>query len=268
MSRSAFSPGEVFGAVTLSAVVQVGVVALLVFGRGAHPPMVEPEPEMIAVAVKPVLDDMDNRPILKKGTPNPKPPPPPEPPKPPPKEEFDNVSAPAAAAPTTPPPKPPPPVAKPEEKPPTPEAPPVVKKVDRPPLVVEREEDPEAQEEGAEEGADFGTEKDPLKARAISLYQQKLIAWFQRGFMAPLDVIPCPTLKTLKLSVTATIGPDHVVTGYTMNGTSGNSIFDARVRERMEKTVGQEVPPPPPNYPDLAEAKVFPTFLGKNDKCK
>jgi hypothetical protein len=265
MRGTAFSPGEVFGAVTLSSLVQAGVVALLVFGRAAHPPMVEPEPEMtMIVPVNPVVDD--ERPILKKGKPDPKPPP--EPPKAPPKEEFDNVSAPAAVAPTTPPPAPPPPVAKPEEKPPTPEAPPVVKKVDRPKLVVEREVDPEAEEEGDEGGAVGGTEKDPLKARAISLYQQKLIAWFQRGFVPPLDAIPCPTLVTLKLSVQAHIGADHIVTGYTVSGTSGNSIFDARVRERMEKTIGQEVPPPPPNYPDLAEAKVFPTFIGKNDKCK
>jgi outer membrane biosynthesis protein TonB len=265
MRGAAFSPGEVFGAVTLSSLVQAGVVALLVFGRGAHPPTVEPEPEMIAVAVKPVIED-ESLPILKKGKPNP-PKPPPEPPKPPPKEEFDNVSAPAPVAPPTPPPKPPPPVAKPEEKPPTPEAPPVVKKVARPPLVVEREEDPNAEDEGAEEGAVGGTEKDPLKARAISLYQQKLIAWFQRGFIPPLDAIPCPTLVTLKVKVVATIGPDRVVTAYTVTGTSGNSIFDARVRERMDKTIGQEVPPPPPNYPDLAEARVFPAFTGK-DSCK
>lgn len=263
MTRVAFSPGEVLGAVALSSVVQAGVVALLVFGRGAELPRVEPEPEMLAVAVNPIIDE---RPILKKGTPNPKRAPEPQPKQPPPPEPVVEKSAPSPAAPTVVPKSPPPPVAKPDEKPAKPEDKPVVKR----PLIVEREEDPNADEEdeGDEQGVVGGTEKDPLKARAISLYQQKLIAWFQQGFSPPLDVIPCPTLVTLRLSVRATIGSDGTVTGFTLNGSSGNTIFDARVRERMQRTVGQQVPPPPPNYPELAESTVFPTFLGKNDKCR
>jgi len=49
---------------------------------------------------------------------------------------------------------------------------------------------------------------------------------------------------------------------------SGNEIFDGRVRAAMEAHVGQVVPPPPPNYPELLERVFLPTFVGENEKCK
>ena len=49
---------------------------------------------------------------------------------------------------------------------------------------------------------------------------------------------------------------------------SGNEAFDGRVRAAMEMHVGQSVPPPPPNYPQLLEPTVHLTFQGKNEKCK
>ena len=49
---------------------------------------------------------------------------------------------------------------------------------------------------------------------------------------------------------------------------SGNPVFDERVRTAMEMHVGQTVPPPPPNYPELLGSKVMTVFQGKNEKCK
>jgi hypothetical protein len=128
-------------------------------------------------------------------------------------------------------------------------------------------EEDDAPEEGAEDGAKEGTETDPLKARAVDLYRLKLINWFKQGFTSPTDQIDCSVLKHLKASVHANVAPDGTVESYDLTS-SGDPVFDARVRQVMDARVGQKVPPPPPNYPEILEAVVLPTFQGKNEKCK
>jgi hypothetical protein len=256
MTAHTFSPGEVFGATLLALLVEVGFAGAMIFARGDEVPRVQPEPLTLAVKVNPVLDD--DLPLLKKGgKPNPrKLPDMPKPPKP--VERFEENSAPAVSAPKEPPPAPLPPVAKTEEAPRPPEAP-VVKKADRPPLVVEREEEPNVREEGAADGVEDGTEKDPLKARAISVYKLTLSGWFRRGFSS--GGMPC-----LRAKVVANIDAEGTVTGYTIRTPSGNAEFDDRVRAHMDGRVGQQVPPPPPNYPELREPTAFLNL--ESEQCK
>lgn len=123
-----------------------------------------------------------------------------------------------------------------------------------------------AAEEGLEDGVKSGTEKDPLKARAVDSYRAKLINWFQQGFSPPIDELGCDELVKLTANVTARLNSDREVTGYSLEP-SGNELFDQRVRAAMELHVGQTVPPPPPNYPDLLGSKVLTQFQGKNEKC-
>jgi len=242
------------------------VVAMLLFRTsGSHTVQREPPPRVMRIAVKPVLDAE----LLKKGS---KPQAaklpemwkPPDPvkrvePKPAPTAEPKKISE---ASPDQP--------SKPEDKPQTPQQ----KRVDD--LVKKmqaeaQEQEPEAVEptlpdEGGADGVEEGKEKDPLKARAVDVYQAKLINWFKQGFTLPLDELDCATLVGLSAKVTARIGPGREVTSYSMES-SGNPIFDARVRLAMEGRVGEVVPPPPPNFPELLEAVVHPTFQGKNEKC-
>jgi hypothetical protein len=49
---------------------------------------------------------------------------------------------------------------------------------------------------------------------------------------------------------------------------SGNANFDARVKAHMERKVGKPLPPPPPNYKDILESIVQPTFSGETPGCK
>jgi hypothetical protein len=257
MSLHAFSPGEVFGATLLALLVELGFAGAMIFARGDEVPRVQPEPLPLAVKVNPVLDD--ELPLLKKGgKPNPrKLPDMPKPAKP--IERFEENSAPAVSAPKEAPPAPLPSVAKAEETPRPPEAP-VVKKADRPPLVVEREEEPNVQEEGAADGVEEGTETDPLKARAISVYKLTLTSWFKRGFSSA-GVAGC-----LRVKVVAHVDAEGTVTSYDIRAASGNAEFDGRVRAHMDGRVGQQVPPPPPNYPELREPTALPTF--ESDQCK
>jgi outer membrane biosynthesis protein TonB len=270
---SAFTAGQIGAAVTFAGLVQGALVVLLIISgaAGGFVPRPEPPPRAMAIAVKPMLD----LPLLKKGgkpRPNRLPdmwkppqqikrvqatkPPPPVAPKPPPvvapkKEDKDEKE-----------PEPP----KPEEKPPEPEAP-VAKQVDESIKEVEREvEEPNLPEEGAVDGVEEGTEKDPLKARAVDLYRLKLINWFKQGFIPPLDQIDCTVLKDLRVAVNAQVAPDGTVQSYELVS-SGNPVFDARVKQVMDARVGQKVPPPPPNYPDILDAVIHPTFQGKNEKC-
>ena len=270
MKPAAFSPGQVVGALSLASLVQAGLVLSMVLARvvGGETLQREPPPREMRIAVKPMLD----APLLKKGTQTPAATPPklPDMWKPP-----EPVKPRAEAKPlTTAQPKKPsesadPKPTKPEEKP-TPETPQerrvddMVKKMQR---EAEDPSEPQPTERGGEDGVKEGTETDPLKARAVDQYSAKLIAWFRQGFSPPLDELDCATLVKLEASVTAHVDSNREVTSYTMKS-SGNEVFDGRVRAAMEMHVGQSVPPPPPNYPQLLEPTVLLTFQGKNEKCK
>src|SRR5690606_35242661 len=92
------------------------------------------------------------------------------------------------------------------------------------------EVEPSAEGEGAADGVKEGTETDPLKARAVSLYRAKIAAWFSSRFHQPAS-IPCDVMGGLKASVSASVGGDRSVGGFTITGPSGNAAFDAKVRE-------------------------------------
>jgi hypothetical protein len=121
---------------------------------------------------------------------------------------------------------------------------------------------------GAANGSKNGTETDPLKARALDIYRQKLLAWFNVRFKPPQGSIPCDELKKLSAGVSASVGGDRSVGGFTITRPSGNDVFDAKVKSTMESLVGQELPPPPQNYPDLdVGSLITPVFSGASASC-
>lgn len=271
MRGEAFSAGQIGAAAALATVIQGSLVVLLVISgaAGAFTPKPEPPPRVMSIAVKPMLD----LPLLKKGG-KPRQNKLPDMWKPP--QQIKRREAPKAVAPTTSKELPPAPKKeeekekkppKPDEKPPDPETP-VAREVDETIKEVEKEvAPPNLPEEGAVDGVEEGTEKDPLKARAVDLYRLKLINWFKQGFSSPLDQIDCAILKDLRVAVNAQVAPDGTVLSYDL-ASSGNATFDARVKQVMDAKVGQKVPPPPPNYPDILDSVVHPTFQGKNEQCK
>jgi hypothetical protein len=115
--------------------------------------------------------------------------------------------------------------------------------------------------EGAEDGVKEGTEKDPLKAFAVSQYRNKISAWFNARFKKPTE-IPCEELKKLRASVSASVGGERTVTGYSITKPSGNEVFDARVKSTLDGIVssGVELPPPPPNYADILGTSLAVSF--------
>jgi hypothetical protein len=121
--------------------------------------------------------------------------------------------------------------------------------------------------EGSPDGVKEGTETDPLKARWVSQYQMRILAWFNARFTPPATGAPCEELKNLTAAVAANVGPDRTVVGYAITRPSGNATFDGRVRATMDSIRGQQLPPPPPLYPDILGSTVYPVFSGRKSQC-
>lgn len=225
--------------------------------HAAAPPVASETP----IAVKPVLDDL---PLLKLGGKKMRPKLPDLWKKNPPVQRFEASSAPSPMAEKTPEAIPSSPLAHKDAGPPPPPDAAVVKQLDQ--VLLDAGPPPkETQQpsgEGSPEGIKGGTETDPLKARAVGQYTQIIIAWFNARFRQP--EIECETLKGLSASVSATLGPDRTVTGFSVLRPSGNAQFDERVNTTMGSIVGQQIPPPPPLYPDIVKLPSV-TFRGQ---CK
>jgi hypothetical protein len=258
-----FTQRELGLAVLFAAFIEGMFFSLLIVAgenRGKLHDLSPPVPSEIPMAVKPVLDDV---PLLKLGGKQMRPKLPDLWKKNPPIQRFEESSAPSPLAEKTPEAIPSSKLASKDAGPPPPDAA-VAKQVDQvidnpgpqPPDV------PQVQGEGSPDGIKGGTETDPLKARAVGQYTQLIIAWFNARFRQP--DIECETLKTLSSSVAATLGPDRTVIAFAVTRPSGNATFDERVNNTMSSIVGQQIPPPPPLYPDIVKLPSV-TFRGQ---CK
>lgn len=266
-TTNVFTLGEVTLAGALATAMQAGFFALLVVAGAATGTIKAKEPpprREMPMLVKPVLD-LDS-PLLKLGSKKraklpdiwkkQKP-----------IKRYKPTSAPTPMAEKTPEAIPTTEVAKGDAAPPPPDAE-VAKEVDDTlPEAAPPDEEQASTEEGAADGVKEGTETDPLKARAVSQYLVKIIAWFNRRFRPPVGEVPCEELKQLSAATSVAVGPDRTVTGFTITRPSGNAAFDARVQAALEAAMGQELPPPPPLYPDIVGQAVSPVFSGKQAKC-
>ncbi|HEX7452145.1 MAG TPA: TonB C-terminal domain-containing protein [Polyangiaceae bacterium] len=267
MAASAFLPRELALALFLAGAVEVGLFGLFVVAgqnRARVTAVEAAPPEEISIAVKPVLDEL---PLLKLGSKHVKAKLPDMWSKQAPVQRFEEKSAPSAKAEKTPQAIPTTPVATKDAEAPPPDAA-IAKQVDQ---KLADAAPPKAEAnlptEGAADGVKEGTETDPLKARAANLYANKLIGWFQIRFQRPTGM-PCEVVHALSAGAQITVGPDRTIVSFSFSRPSGNADFDAKVKASLEAEVGQELPPPPPLYPDLKpQAVLTPTFSGKDAPC-
>ena len=122
---------------------------------------------------------------------------------------------------------------------------------------------PTAEGEGTADGVKEGTEADPLKARAISAYHAKLQSWFNARFRPPSEGAPCAELKKLGASVSVSVSGELTVAGYTLGNPSGN----ASVRAMLDGARGEQLPPPPPLYPDILGQSLAIRLSGQKANC-
>ncbi|MFO0571215.1 MAG: TonB C-terminal domain-containing protein [Polyangiaceae bacterium] len=267
----AFTPMEVGVSVALASLIQAVFFVLLIAAghtRAEIQAKEEVTPRELPMAVKPVLDDA---PLLKLGGKKVKPKLPDMWKKeaPTPVQRFEEKSAPSEKAKDDPKAAPTSSVALGDAAAPPPDAE-LAKQVD-PTAELDASvatKEPEVEGPGAKDGVKEGTETDPLKARAVDQYKMKVLGWFNSRFKPPVGEIPCDELHKLSASVTANVSSDGTVTGYSMGRASGNATFDGKVKATMDAIVGQQLPPPPPLYPDILGSTVHPTFSGKGAKCE
>ena len=269
MSSSALEPvfksREVALAALLAFLVEGGILLLWIYGGAgtAHVNAAALEmPQEIPISVKPVMDDL---PLLKLGGKK-KAKLPDMWKKQAPVQRFEESSAPSAKASKAPEAIPSSKLAPIDASAPPPDAE-TAKQVDQTLTDAAPDAKPTVEGEGTADGVKEGTEADPLKARAVSAYRAKIISWFVSRFHAPVGEIPCEELKKLRASVQVQIGGDRSVGAYTVTKPSGNSIFDSKVRSTLDGVRGEELPPPPPLYPDILSTTESFVFTGPS-KCE
>jgi hypothetical protein len=260
-----FKAREIALAALLAFVVQGGLLLLWIYaGAGnAHVRPAELElPKEIPIAVNPVVDET---PLLKLGGKK-KAKLPDMWKKQAPVQRFEETSAPSAKARKTPEAIPSSRLAPLDASAPPPDAE-TAKQVDQTLTDAAPDAAPTVEGEGAADGVKEGTEADPLKARAVSAYYGKLQGWFNARFRPPSEGAPCAELKKLGASVVVTVGGDRSVAGYSIVKPSGNTEFDARVRAMLDGAKGEQLPPPPPLYPDILGQTLPLRLTGQNVKC-
>jgi len=264
-SQSVFTAREVALAALLAFLVEAGILLLWIFaGAGSAHVVAAPVegPKEIPIAVKPVVDET---PLLKLGGKK-KAKLPDMWKKQAPVQRFEETSAPSAKAPKTPEAIPSSKLTPLDASAPPPDAE-TAKQVDQQLTDAAPEAAPTVEGEGTADGVKEGTEADPLKARAVSAYYGKLQGWFNARFRPPTEGAPCAELKKLGASVVVTVGGDRSVAGYSLVKPSGNSEFDARVRTMLDGAKGEQLPPPPPLYPDILGQSLPLRLTGQNVKC-
>ena len=260
-----FKAREVAVALLLAFLVEAGILLLWIYG-GAGGLHVKAEaleaPREVPIKVKPVVDET---PILKLGGKK-KAKLPDMWKKQAPVQRFEETSAPSPKADKNPATLPSSKLTPLDASAPPPDAE-TAKQVDQELTEATPDAEPTVEGEGAADGVKEGTETDPLKARAISAYHAKLQAWFNARFRPPSEGAPCEELKKMGASVVVSVGGDRSVGGYSIVKPSGNGAFDASVRAMLDGARGEQLPPPPPLYPDILGQSLPLRLSGQNAKC-
>ena len=105
---------------------------------------------------------------------------------------------------------------------------------------------------GSPDGVKDGTETDPLKARAANLYLSKIAGFFLSKFHPSCAGLSDEEKKKLRAVASVRLGGDGTVLSYGFTS-SGNADIDGAAKRAMDQSVGQQVPPPPENYPTLRQ---------------
>jgi hypothetical protein len=261
LTTAIFSPSEIVFAACIAVAAQTGSLLLLRTGGGPplHADISDDNRKPMSVAITPIPDDA---PLLKLGTKR-------QPGKlpdrwlaPRPVERAAAAAFPSPNAKATLDAIPTAPVADAGQKPPAPDAD-LVKQSDLIAAVPEAGTEPVSNVLGSPDGVKEGTETDPLKAHAVSLYKAKLEAWFKGKFRIR-GKIPFETLKNLRATADVSIAADRTVGSYVIARPSGDATFDTELRAALDSAKGADLPPPPPMYPDVLGETLHLSFDCKN----
>ncbi len=110
---------------------------------------------------------------------------------------------------------------------------------------------------GDPEGSEFGTST-VLKNRAAQIYKGRITSFLYAGWPGT-----CPPGTPPECRGTVS----YNISGLTVSSVSpsgcGSAAFDAQVASHAQGKVGQSIPPPPENYPELAPSNFTVTYACK-----
>ncbi len=111
-----------------------------------------------------------------------------------------------------------------------------------------------------------GDEADPLAARAVAAYRQRLQRWLSRRFTVTGTGLG--TAKLGKLSVRARIklDADRTVLDYAIEG-KPHPALDAAARKALDDVKGQQAPALPEHHPGPLQPWIRITFVCTEDRC-
>lgn len=104
--------------------------------------------------------------------------------------------------------------------------------------------------EGSPDGVPEGTETDPLKARAANLYHGRILAFLTAPFRSQCTSLDRSDFEGCVPSATVQLSPSGTVLSYGFNP-CGKASVDTAAKTALNSIVGQPIPPPPENYPDI-----------------
>jgi hypothetical protein len=119
---------------------------------------------------------------------------------------------------------------------------------------------------GSPAGSREGTETDPLKGRAMSQYHGRILRFLRGSFRVQGTGLSKEVLTGCRPSASVRIGADGTVLGFSLSP-CGQAPIDAAARAAIQAKVGQSIPPPPENYPELRPNSISVTYVCSEKSC-
>lgn len=107
---------------------------------------------------------------------------------------------------------------------------------------------------------------DPLGARAIAAYRQRLIGWLAARFEVRGSGLTRDELEKMRARAQIEISEDGVVLDYTILS-ADHPTFEAAARVALDAVKGEPVPPPPDYYPGALQRRIKVTFVCTESTC-
>jgi hypothetical protein len=101
---------------------------------------------------------------------------------------------------------------------------------------------------------------DPRKRNAARRYLGRVVSWFLVRFRAPCAELAPEERKKFRAVASVVLGPDGTVVSYSLTK-SGLAAIDAAAESAMQSAQGQQIPPPPEDFPELRPNSTNVTFV-------
>jgi hypothetical protein len=102
---------------------------------------------------------------------------------------------------------------------------------------------------GSPLGVDGGTTTEVTPKHIQAAYHQRILAFLRAGFSCP--AVPDEEKLSCKPSASVSISGSGTVTSVSFNGCGSSAAIDAAAQASIQSKVGQSIPPPPEDYPNI-----------------